>query len=266
MTRLRRTLTAVFGQLPLTMTAVVAVSVMVALLVAAMRNGVSIEAAVADPHELTRLRLLGIVSNVGVLLWAATLAVCLLAAATSDPHREDGRWRPFFLASAAVTAVLLIDDFLLVHEFSDEVVGVVVDFDRTREQKDILETAVFGGYALILAGYAATFRQELTGAGERRFLVGAMAMFATSLFVDLGGHEAIGVRPPGAWPADDIERLAEEGPKFIGICWYTGFFALMARRVLRGQRTAAGPIAPTPGAAHVGPRARAGPDRPDGRS
>ena len=229
---------------PLVVVGVVVAAVMALLVWAAVSNGVSIEAAVADPHELTRLRLLGVVSNVGVLLWTVAVATCLVAAVTIDPSGAGKRWRTFFVASGVVTSVLLLDDLFLLHELSDEVVGAFVDFDRTRQQKDILEAAVFTGYAIMFVAYGWSFRQELVTAGEERFLIGSMGMFALSLFIDLGGHERIGLDLPDYRSALDVVSLAEEGPKLIGISYYAGFYLLMARYVLRHTTTSRSPAPP----------------------
>lgn len=211
----------------------VAAAVMAVLVWAAAKNGVSFEGAVSDPQEVTELRLLGIVSTTGVLLWTAAVAFCLLAASVVEPAGAGRRWRSFFLASAAVTLVLLLDDFLLVHEFADDVVSVFVDFDRTREQKDILEGVVFLGYGLLFLAYGYYYRQEILGSKDRRFLVAAAAMFLLSLFLDLGGADLVGVELPGSRSSFDVESLAEEGPKFIGIVYYATFYHLIARSTLR---------------------------------
>lgn len=216
-----------------------AAAAMAVLVWAAAKNGVTFEGAVSDQHEVTRLRLLGIVSSTGVLLWTAAVAFCLLAASAVEPIGAGRRWRRFFLASAAVTLVLLVDDFLLVHEFSDEVVSVFVDFDRTREQKDILEAAVFTGYGLLFLVYGYYFRTEILGSRHRRFLVAAAVMFALSLFIDLGGVEFFGVELPDDDSSFDVESLAEEGPKFVGIVYYAAFYHLVARSVLQDWRRGA---------------------------
>ena len=204
------------------------------LVLMADRSGVSIADAVADPHEVTRLRFLGIVSNVGLLLWAATIAVCVLAAATVEPA-PDQRWRAFFVVSGLVTSVLLIDDLILVHEFADDVVAVFVDFDRTRQQKDILEALVFAAYGAMFLWYCFRYRVELLGATERRFFIAAAAMFALSLLFDFDAHSFVGLDLPDYRSDFDVESLAEEGPKFVGITYYLWFYLLTARSVLRGD-------------------------------
>lgn len=53
----------------------------------------------------------GLVSNVGAFLWVAAVAICLFARGMA-PAGERG----FLLVSAAITAILLVDDFYMVHE------------------------------------------------------------------------------------------------------------------------------------------------------
>ncbi len=234
---------------PVLLPGLVAAVVLALLVVAATANGVTIEGAVSDQHETTRLRLLGIVSSVGVFLWVAAMAVCILAVVALDPVGDGNRWRKFFGASALITLVLLVDDFLLVHEFSDEVVSVFVDFDRTREQKDVLEGMVFACYGALFLWYCFHFRQEILGSRHRRYLLVAAAMFALSLVIDLGGAEAVGIDLPDYRTDFDVESLAEEGPKFLGIAYYATFYLLMARSVLRAEQPLA-MVAEEPSVSH----------------
>lgn len=217
---------------PLVLVGSAAALIVLVLLLAADQTGVSIDGAVSDPQEFTDLRMLGIVSNVGVLLWAAAVAICVLTAVTVEDEAPE-RWRQFFVVSGLVTSVLLIDDLILVHEFADDLVALIVDFDRTRQQKDILEAVVFAGYGVMFLWYCYRYRAELLGASERRFFLAAAVMFAISLFFDIDGHSFIGLDVPGDGSDLDVESLAEEIPKFVGIAYYGWFFLLTARSTLR---------------------------------
>ncbi len=220
---------------PMLLVAVAGVGVLAGLIGLALATGVTIEGAVSDPHEVTRLRFLGIVSNVGVLFWTAALSVCLLGARLAGPVGEQRELRRFFLASAAMTLVLLIDDLLLVHEVGDDVVALFVDFDRTRSRKDVIEAAVFAGYALMFAAYAVRFRDTLMAAAGRRFLVGSLALFAVSVIIDFGLVEAVGIDLPDYRDRIDVKSLLEEGAKFVGILFYAAFFfGLVDERFGRG--------------------------------
>ena len=219
---------------------------MACLLAMAGASGLSIEAAVSDPHELTRLRFLGIVSNVGILVWASAVSFSVFAAlAVADgPAGDRQRW--FFISSAGMTVVLLIDDLLLVHEFADDVVAYFIEFDRTRRQKDILEGMVFAGYGALFAVYAFVFRDVLRSARGLRFLQAALAAFAISAAIDFGLLDALGIALPDHGSSFDARSLAEEAPKLVGIVYYSAFYLATARQSLGlhplhgGTRTPAG--------------------------
>lgn len=198
------------------------------LLLAARISGIDIEAAVADPQEVTGLRLLGIVSSVGILIWGAAVSVNLFAFASAPSHR----WRSFFGASAVVALVLLVDDLFLVHEFADDVVGAFVDFEATRARKDFLEAVVFAGYGAGFAIYLFLYQDILRIASGLRLLVAALAMFAISTAFDFGIFEFIGLELPDDDGPFNMEALAEEGPKFIGIVFFAAFYFSTARQGL----------------------------------
>lgn len=223
----RRTLLAV---------AAATIIIMSALVAMATASGLTIGDAVADPHEFHRYRFLGIVSTTGVLIWGSVFTICLFAAATIGGHGPMCRWRWFYLASAGVALMLLVDDFLLVHEFSDEVVSVFVDFDRTREQKDVLEAMVFAGYASVFAVYAWAFR-DLLPETDVGVLGLALVMFALSLVVDFGTLDRMGLALPDEDSFLDLRSLVEEGFKLLGIVYFATFYLRLAAEHLRQPQT-----------------------------
>lgn len=203
--------------------------VMAAAIGAARVSGLDIEAAVADPQELTRQRFLGIVSTVGILVWGATVSVCVFAVVAGDVVPGAGRWRSFFAASGLMALVLLVDDLLLVHEFADDVVARFIDFDRTRRQKDFLEGTVFAAYATLFALYAYRYRAVLRAARDLHYLVAAFVLFACSAVIDFGLLEEVGIPMPGG----DVKDLMEETPKFVAIVYYAAFYFSIARQSLQ---------------------------------
>lgn len=210
---------------------------MAALILMASASGLTVGDAVADPHEFHRHRFLGIVSNAGVLAWTAVVTVCLFAAATVADDSTSRRWRDFYLASAGFTFMLLVDDFLLVHEYSDEIVSVFIDFDRTREQKDVLEMATFAGYAAVFGTYVWIFRDRFAKL-DTSVLVLALAMFALSLVVDVDALDELGVALPDEDSALDLRSLVEEGLKLLGIVYFATFYLRSALAHSRDMRTA----------------------------
>ncbi len=123
----------------------------------------------------------GVVSNLGVLLWCAAAAACFLAAALTS-----GRRSPLLYAGLLTTA-LLADDLFLLHE---GVYALVIE-----------ERIVFGLYALALVGFVVAFRRFLRETTPSLFAA-ACALFAVSLVVD------------ERWAGN---HLLEDGSKFLGI-------------------------------------------------
>ena len=195
----------------------------------AIANGeVTIEAVFSDPVEATGSRLVGLISTAGLLVWAAAAAVCFLTAGLVRKGQPAERLLgSFFVASGLVTMMLLLDDFLAVHELGIDVAVWLANVERTRDMMDVTELIVFGLYAIVVVAYFWYFRGLLRR--MELWLFGlAWALFAVSLAIDV-------------FPIDDLLRrvvapkrvqaaciLAEEVPKLLGIITYLVFFARLA--------------------------------------
>ena len=164
----------------------------------------------------------GIVSNVGVLLWCACTAICLfvvpLARRAPHPRYPAG----FFGAGAALTAWLLADDGLLLHE---QVFPVHLGLPA--------EACLLIGLLGICA-FVAAFRREIL-AGDWPMLAAALGCFGLSVGLDLLDDLA-GLSLPGA-------IILEDGAKLLGIALWTSYFAVAGFDVLESDRFAAPPPA-----------------------
>ncbi len=137
----------------------------------------------------------GVISTLGFLLWAAAAGICLFVSA-SQPNG-----RTYWLYAAAITLVLLTDDWLMLHENAPVYLGVS-------------EYAVYGIYAIAMAYYVVHFRRILLRA-EFLLLLAAFGGFGGSLVVDrLDGVLYF----PGFY-------LAEDGLKMFGIMAWLLFHA-----------------------------------------
>lgn len=168
----------------------------------------------------------GLVSNLGVLLWAVAAAAGLVAAAVSLRFGE--RRRAFFFGmAAALGAALGADDMLLIHE---SVLGRHLGVDES------VPFAAYGAWALV---YGWAFRREISEL-HAGLLAVAFACFGASLLVDVS---AAGAGPgPGG-----LALLVEDGGKFVGIACWTAFQVSAALRALRPapEPWAAGGATPT---------------------
>jgi hypothetical protein len=145
----------------------------------------------------------GIVSNVGVLVWTAGATLAIFAGVLS-PRRSPSR--RLLLAAGALTLVLLLDDQLLLHE------------NVWREVVPKGETGVFAIYFGLIVLFAVAFRRELADLRTTALAVIALGLFAAAAAAD-------------RWGAD--LHLIEDGVKLLAIVTWTAFLAATARDLLR---------------------------------
>jgi len=157
-------------------------------------------AAIAHVHPL-----IGVVSNVGILLWCATAAICLFARGLL---RERGRHAEagFLMWTGLLTVVLLVDDLFMIHEYIAPV------------HFHVNEKVVLAAHACLAGAYLLRHRQLIL-ASNYQLLAAAMALFAASILVDvMDAH--------GWW------SLGEDGFKVLGIASWFGYHAGRARHWL----------------------------------
>jgi hypothetical protein len=163
-------------------------------------------AAVFEFHPL-----LGVVSNVGILFWAAGATACILGASVLRQVSDDAPKAQFFLYFGILTAVLLLDDFFLIHEW------------LAPQYLGLSESVFYGVYGLLLFGGLVHFRAVIRSTS---YLPLAMALFffGASILVDLVWTS------PSEW-----QPFFEDSLKFIGIASWAGYFltesaAMLTRR------------------------------------
>ena len=152
---------------------------------------------------------IGLVSNLGVLVWFSAAVVCLFTGAVLKATAP--RDTAFFLASGLLALILALDDFLMLHEF----IGWALS---------IPETAIYGGYALLTVGWLTVFRGTIRQTDY--LLLGlALALFAFSLLPDVPEIRAL-------YSSERLMRLLEDGGKLLGIVTWTAYFVQTSARAL----------------------------------
>jgi hypothetical protein len=133
----------------------------------------------------------GLLPNLGVLLWTAATALPLFVAFSG--LAASGRWRQLLLLGGALSALLTLDDFFLLH---DRYIG---------------PTFLYLLYAALALTILVRFRDLLGQAGAGLFL-------AAAVFLGLSvGIDVVQDVLPLAYTQSQI---LEEGAKFVGIaCW-----------------------------------------------
>jgi hypothetical protein len=161
-------------------------------------------AAIAHVHPLV-----GVVSNVGILLWCATAAICLFSAGLLRQHglRAEAR---FLSWGGLLTTVLLLDDLFMIHEYIAPM------------HFHVNEKVVLAIHACAAGAYLVSQRRLILAANYQ-LLAAAMLLFFLSMVVDVADV-------PGWW------RPAEDGFKLLGIASWFGYHAGMARHWLSRVR------------------------------
>lgn len=151
--------------------------------------------AIMEAHPLT-----GMVSSLGIVVWAATVAV-LGFSATLLMYVNDGRRAARFLGmGAALTGILMADDLFQFHEY------------MFAAQLGLPEILVFGVYALSIGGIVYVFSAEVRSS-QTTLLAAAIGCFATSIVADAVLDQGV-----------DWTFWIEDGFKFVGItCWFAYF-------------------------------------------
>ncbi|MEZ5987791.1 MAG: hypothetical protein R3F30_01425 [Planctomycetota bacterium] len=182
-------------------------------------KGIPVGDLTRDPVALFAGRVyVGFVSQLGLFMWAATVAVCLFTARiTRGRPGLEGR-RRFLVVSALLTAYLLVDDAFLLHE-------------EVYPRLGIPEKLVYGSYIGLVLLWLVRSRAVIL-ATEFVLLVLSLACFATSVAID-----AFEPPLPGFF-------LWEDGFKVCGILFWLAYFVRVAAATARADGS--GPAANAP--------------------
>jgi hypothetical protein len=186
-------------------------------------TGVSVAQLTRDTVSLAGVPLYtGAISNLGILLWCATAAVCLLTALVLRARGGELGGRPeaagFLLGAGLLTAALLVDDAFLLHE------GVAPRF--------------YGhvGTNLLFALYGAATAwvlwrgRHVIARSEAGLLALALAFLVASVGVDeIHDFGLFSLSPAGF---DELGLLLEDGVKLLGIAGWLGYFGTTCYQLL----------------------------------
>lgn len=155
---------------------------------------------------------IGLLSNLGILVWSATASCCFFAAAVLKT--KDREITLFLFFSGLLTTLLLFDDFFLFHE------KIWVKLFNVEEM------TVFLVYSILTLICLFRFRKLLIKT-DLGFLILAFGFFSTSIAVDF--FFAAGRYP--FW-----HYLFEDGLKFFGIIsWFHYFTQVSLQTVILEQ-------------------------------
>lgn len=152
---------------------------------------------------------IGLVSNLGVLVWFSAASVCLFTAAVLEAR--GGRAAAFFFVSGLLTVILTLDDFLMLHEF----IGWALS---------IPETAIVAGYSLLTLAWLTIFWRTIRQT-DHLLLVMALGLFALSLLPDVPQVRTL-------YSSERLMRLLEDGGKLLGIVTWSAYLVQTSARAL----------------------------------
>jgi len=149
---------------------------------------------------------LGLLSQMGILVWAASAATCLLAAGVLRGAPESR----FLFGAGILSLVLCLDDAFLLH---DEVLPLV----------GVPEELIYAGHLGIVLVFLVAFRRQILRAHYPVLLL-ALGLLGVSVVCD-------------AWGLPWLDPyLLEDGAKFAGITMWTAFFSTVAGSLLGADR------------------------------
>ena len=160
-----------------------------------------------DPAETFHaVPYVGILSYLGIMLWAATFGVCLIGGLIlRQQHCHPGR---FLLATAMFSLLLTLDDALLFHE------------QIFPHYLHIPQSVVMVGYVVIMTAYLlAFFRLILT----TEYILFVLALI--SLGISAGMDQLLG--------PSNLENVIEDCFKFTGIVFWFSYFLSTANEMIQ---------------------------------
>lgn len=142
---------------------------------------------------------IGLVSNVGILLWCASATIALMAAALMKCTQAHALTARFFMSLGALASILMLDDFFQFHEW------IFPKFLGVHEKM------IFLLYGILLVYILIRFRSVYLKANYF-LLYSALCCLALSVFIDRVPDNVI-----------PYHYLFEDGFKLIGVASWLAF-------------------------------------------
>lgn len=156
---------------------------------------------------------IGLINNLGVIIWAAAVAVCIFIFIALLRSGVDKDLPRFFLFSGLLTLILLLDDLFLIHEW---LAGFTTEF---------IAPVVFLVLFIILVF---RFRKVILET-EYFLMIIAVGLFGISFILDFSQSTDITILGGG------IRATLEDGCKFLGIISWLTYFGRAGLTALRSR-------------------------------
>ncbi|MBE2216081.1 MAG: hypothetical protein IAE82_19565 [Opitutaceae bacterium] len=182
-----------------------------AALLVVRQNGKPVWKLLGDPTAVLHANpLLGFFSNLGILGWCAGASVALFAAAVLAGRQADRAIVRFYRIAGAFTALLMVDDFFLIHD------------DLAWRYLRLPQNAVYAVYGIFFAVFVARCRRELLARNPALFAL------AVGLLGFMAGIDTV------AGGTSKMVSFAMCGSKLLGIFTWSAWLVLNARNDLAG--------------------------------
>ena len=161
-----------------------------------------------DPAQITGSHpFTGLLSNLGILFWCSSAAICFFCAAIIRKDSKDHNYASFLFSSGLITSLLLIDDLFMFHDF------VLPTYFHMHE------SSFYIVYLVLIVVFLLAFRRIILGTNYS-ILCLALIFFVISMMFDFAP-----VRLLGHW-------VFEDGCKFFGIVTWMYYFTQVGFRCM----------------------------------
>lgn len=154
-----------------------------------------------DPSAITNSNFyVGLLSNLGIMLWSATTAICLFGVSLLKHSKRYHQITDFLLLSGILSLILTLDDTFLIHE------TVMPTYFH------IPEEGIYLGYLIISIGFSIYFFRRILST-DYLLLIISLSFFGISIIVDT------------IFSYSDLETFIEDSFKFLGIVFWLAYFS-----------------------------------------
>ncbi len=169
------------------------------VLVMHFHTGIPVGKLTRDPATaLERSVYFGFLSQVGILFWAASAAICLLTTYVFEQSSHSPQLQNVFFSSGILSLILGLDDAFMFHEVFSRNTGIP-------------ETIIFASYLGSVLLWLVHFRSLILRTEYLLFIM-ALALFGISIFIDV------------MEPNIKYMVLFEDGAKLMGILTWLAYF------------------------------------------
>lgn len=174
------------------------------LYVASMRLGIPFGNLTRDPLAVTGGHpLIGIISNLGILLWCMTATICIFCYAALGHYSMPPALARTLFWGGLLSTMLMADDLVQIHE-------------RVGPHFGLDEKMVYGLYGVLMLVFLARCGSFILHHTRWVQLLAAFICFALSLATDLTAGDS------------SLHFLVEDGSKFLGVGGWFLYFADLA--------------------------------------